>query len=411
MKFYLLFLILLCSHTSLHSQEFIVGAASRSINPDKDSLYIAGGKPNRLFIDVHDSLYVKAVYIENISTHVVLLTFDCIGLMYPTLLEIRDEVKRSIPAINPSNIVMSSTHTHSGPDVVGIWGKNYSSTGVNEKHMGKIVKMAVISIKEAFEKRKSATMEYAMGVFGKNWVKNISEPDEIDRELSSIRFKDENYHSIATLTNFACHPTIMDDASTSASADYLWGYYNYLDSIQGGVNMFFQGSIGGWIQPEDVPSSFENAMYYGKSLGNYVYSILSNSTINLSGKLEIRSKTVSLPMKNPIFSMLSKDGVIKRNFGDNVISEIITLRIGDAQFASHPGETVPAMSIATKKLMEAKGPKFIMGLSQDALGYILKPSFFIKENNIPHSEYLTGMSIGPDTMKIIMETLKELLIK
>jgi hypothetical protein len=61
--------------------------------------------------------------------------------------------------------------------------------------------------------------------------------------------------------------------------------------------------------------------------------------------------------------------------------------------------------------MEAKGPKFIMGLSQDALGYILKPSFFIKENNIPHSEYLTGMSIGPDTMKIIMETLKELLIK
>jgi hypothetical protein len=116
-------------------------------------------------------------------------------------------------------------------------------------------------------------------------------------------------------------------------------------------------------------------------------------------------------MKNPIFSMLSKDGVIKRNFGDNVTSEIITLRIGDAQFASHPGETVPAMSIATKKLMEAKGPKFIMGLSQDALGYILKPSFFIKENNIPHSEYLTGMSIGPDTMKIIMETLKELLIK
>ena len=411
MKFCLFFLIFLCSHTSIHSQEFIVGASSRSINPDNDSLYIAGGKPNRKFIDVHDSLYVKAIYINNKNTHIVLLTFDCIGLMYPTLLEIRDEVKKSIPAINPSNIIMSSTHTHSGPDVVGIWGKNYSSSGVNEKHMGKIVKMAVIAIKEAFEKRKSATMEYAMGIFGNDWVKNISEPDEIDRELSAIRFRDENHHSIATLTNFACHPTIMDDASTFASADYLWGYYNYLDSIQGGVNMFFQGAIGGWIQPEDVPSSFENAMYYGSSLGKYVYSMLSNPTVNLSSKLEIESKTVSFPMKNPVFSMLSKAGVIKRNFGENVTSEITTLIIGEAQFASHPGETVPAMSIETKKMMKGKGPKFVMGLSQDALGYILKPSFFIKENNIPHSEYLTGMSIGPDTMNIIMETLKSMLIK
>jgi hypothetical protein len=69
------------------------------------------------------------------------------------------------------------------------------------------------------------------------------------------------------------------------------------------------------------------------------------------------------------------------------------------------------MSFATKKLMKVKGPKFIMGLSQDALGYILKPSFFVKKNKIPHSEYLTGMSIGPDTMNIIMETLEELLEK
>lgn len=394
-----------------HAQEFLVGASSKTINPDKDSLYIAGGKPNRPFIDVHDNLYVKAIYVGNKNSHTVLLTFDCIGLMYPALLEIREEVKRTIPAINPSNIVMSSTHTHAGPDVVGIWGKNYSSSGVNEVHMKKIVKMATVAIKEAYEKRKYATMEYAMGVFGNDWVKNISEPDEIDREVSTIRFKDQNHQSIATLTNFACHPTIMDDATVSASADYLWGYYHYLDSIQGGVNMFFQGAIGGWIQPEDVPSSFENAMYYGSALGKYVYSMLSNPTVNLSSKLEIESKTVSFPMKNPVFSMLSKAGVIKRNFGENVTSEITTLIIGEAQFASHPGETVPAMSIETKKMMNGKGPKFVMGLSQDALGYILKPSFFIKENNIPHSEYLTGMSIGPDTMNIIMETLKSLLIK
>lgn len=75
------------------AQSFVVGASSRNINPDNDSLYMAGGNPNRPFIDVHDSLYAKAVFIENKEQHVIILTFDCIGLMYPALLEIREEVK------------------------------------------------------------------------------------------------------------------------------------------------------------------------------------------------------------------------------------------------------------------------------------------------------------------------------
>lgn len=210
------------------------------------------------------------------------------------------------------------------------------------------------------------------------------------------------------LTNFACHPTIMDDATTAASADYIWGYYRYLDSAQGGVNVFFQGPIGGWVQPEDVPSSFDNALHYGQELGSYVFNQLKKSTQNRSSTIQFTSKTISFPMVNPGFRMLSKAGVIERNFGETVDSEITSFRIGDAQFATHPGETVPAMGIETKKLMTGTGPKFVIGLGQDALGYILKPTFFNKENKIPHSEYLTGMSIGPETMGIIMNTLKEL---
>jgi hypothetical protein len=201
----------------------------------------------------------------------------------------------------------------------------------------------------------------------------------------------------------------MDDATTAASADYIWGYYRYLDSAQGGVNMFLQGAIGGWIQPEEVPSSFENALHYGSSLGKYVYSILSTPSKNKSNNIRFNSKTVVFPMKNQGFSMLSKAGVIKRKFGETVESEIACFSIGDANFATHPGETVPAMGLETKSWMKGTGPKFVMGLSQDALGYILKPSFFVKENKIPHSEYLTGMSIGPDTMKMIMDTIKILL--
>lgn len=99
----------------------------------------------------------------------------------------------------------------------------------------------------------------------------------------------------------------------------------------------------------------------------------------------------------------------KRDFGKTVSSEITYFNIGEASFATHPGETCPALGFATKELMNNKGPKFVLGLSQDALGYIIKPSFFDVSKNIPHSEYLRGMSIGPATMEIILSNLKTII--
>ena len=391
------------------AQDFLAGAATRTINPEKDSLYLAGGKANRPFIDVHDNLYVKAMVVSNRTNNITLLTFDCIGLLYPQLQAIRSRIKAELPLIDPEHIVMSSTHTHSGPDVVGIWGKDLAHSGVNDKHMQLIVDRAVEAIKEATQARKPVNISFGSGSFGEDWVKNISEPNELDRSVSIIQLTDLNGKNIAMLTNFACHPTIMDDASTAASSDYVWGYYKYLDSAQGGVNMFLQGAIGGWIQPEGVPHTYEQANYYGTSLGKYVFGLTKNK--NASKNINFNSIKVDFPLSNPSFQMLSKAGIIKRDFGKTVSSEIAYFNIGDASFATHPGETCPALGLATKELMNNKGPKFVLGLSQDALGYIVKPSFFDLSKNIPHSEYLTGMSIGPATMGIILSNLKMLIKK
>lgn len=407
-KIFFLILFFLLQLTST-AQDFLAGAASRTINPEKDSLYLAGGKANRLFIDVHDNLYVKAVVLSNSNNNLTILTFDCIGLLYPQLQAIRSRIKAELPSIDPEHIVMSSTHTHSGPDVVGIWGKDLAHSGVNDKHMQLIVDRAVEAIKEATEARKPVTITFGSGSFGEDWVKNISEPAELDRSVSIIKFSDSKGKNIAMLTNFACHPTIMDDASTAASSDYVCGYYKYLDSAQGGVNMFLQGAIGGWVQPEGVPHTYDYANYYGSSLGKYAYELKKNKST--SKNIFFTSAKLNFPLANPSFQMLSKAGIIKRDFGKTVSSEIAYFTIGDACFATHPGETSPALSLATKSLMDNKGPKFILGLSQDALGYIVKPSFFDLSNKIPHSEYLTGMSIGPATMGIILSNLKTLIKK
>jgi len=90
---------------------------------------------------------------------------------------------------------------------------------------------------------------------------------------------------------------------------------------------------------------------------------------------------------------------------DSVATEVAVFRIGNAYFATHPGETVPAMSLATKKMMQTDGPKFVMGLGMDAMGYILKPEFFDPEKKIPHAGYLCSMSAGKETAPMIMAVL------
>ncbi len=392
-----------------NSQSLHAGAAQHTLHPMQDSLYFAGAERNRKFIDVEDGLYVKAVALERGDTSMAILTFDCIGLMYPELVRIRERVKQLIPGFTTEHLVMSSTHTHTGPDVVGLWGKDQMSSGINDIFLDSLVEWSAKTVSMAWQSRVPVSIDLATGQFGEDWVRNISEPELIDRTVSVIRLRDSINRNIATLTNFACHPTILIGVTKGGSADYVAGYYQYLDSVQGGVNLFLQGAIGGWVQPEDVPRAYANAIHYGRELGRYTSAIICQGIRSSTDRLVLRRQTLNLPVRNEGFRLLSQIGVIKRTFAETVPTEIACFRIGDALFATHPGETSPALSLTTRSLMQNSGPRFVLGLGMDALGYILKPTYFVPKNLIPHSPYLTSMSLGPDTFPEVENALKILL--
>jgi len=121
------FALFIGSKTGLLAQSpatgLMVGAASGSITP-LTACYLAGYGGAGMSVGVHDSLYAKAVVITGQGGSVALLTLDCIGLMHPEVEIIRQKVAKLLPSanFNPGNIVVSSTHTHLGPDVVGLWG-------------------------------------------------------------------------------------------------------------------------------------------------------------------------------------------------------------------------------------------------------------------------------------------------
>jgi hypothetical protein len=85
----LLFLSLLISCTFKTTESVLtVGVSSAPINPPIGA-YIAGDKQNRKFTAIHDSLYAKAVVFTKGDEQLAIITFDCIGLLYPDVQRIR----------------------------------------------------------------------------------------------------------------------------------------------------------------------------------------------------------------------------------------------------------------------------------------------------------------------------------
>ncbi len=402
-----LFILLLSLPAFCLAQDFMVGASQAPVNPAIQS-YIAGHTQNRKFTGIRDSLFAKAVVVSTEESNITILTVDCIGLLYPQLQDIRKIVQQEASGINASHIVLSSTHTHAGPDVVGLWGPDLMHSGVDSTYIGFLVKTAARQIITAWNNRKITKAVYGEGIHGEGWVFNISESAELDRSVTVLQFIDKAGKSVASLTNFACHPTFVDAVHHEVSADYPQGFYRKMNRSLGGVNLFIQGAIGGWVQPENEPQTFEQAYFRGSELADKTISLLQHSIQVKGNSIGFSSRIFDLPVENAGFSQLSQAGVINRKIDSGVTTEIAWFSMGNAQFATHPGETVPAMSYASKDLMKAGGPKFVMGLSMDALGYILKPSFFDSSKNIPHSKYLCSMSVGPQTSSIVMKVLREL---
>jgi hypothetical protein len=380
------------------------GASAAPINPPIGS-YIAGHTQNRKFKAIHDNLMAKAVVLSDGRETVAILTLDCIGLLKPEIDKISSMAARE-SGVPVNRIIVSSTHTHAGPDVVGIWGPDYQHSGVDSVYMDFLVRTAADQIIKAYENRVPVTLRAAAGQYEGRWFDNICK-EELDRNVSVIALKDQAGSMVATLTNFACHPTFLDANFDVVSADFPAGFYDKMNKNFSGVHLYLQGPIGGWVQPIDENPSIELASQRGREFAEYVIQLIGRSEQQDNSEIEYAETAVVLPVENLNWRKLSSAGIIKREFKDSVRTKVSWLAIGDVRFATHPGETTPWLGLETRKMLKGK-PGFVLGLSQDALGYILKPEFFTDKTRL-HADYLTSMSLGPKTSQIILESLERII--
>ncbi|MEE4283175.1 MAG: neutral/alkaline non-lysosomal ceramidase N-terminal domain-containing protein [Pseudomonadales bacterium] len=385
------------------AQTYRVAAGSVDITP-AEGTYLAGYGPDRKSTGAADAIHIKAALVKTGSDLLALLTIDCIGLTRPDILAIETGIAQKIPE---AKVVVSSTHTHAGPDVVGIWGPAFWRSGRDEEYIAQLVETAVALVARTATQLQPATSRLASAELPLAWVENVSEPELLDRRLAVMQFVDRKGASLLTLVNYACHPTVLGPENTEVSADYVAGFYQKLTSELGGEHLFLQGAIGGWVQPLQGDRSHELALAHGESLAAAVIDLLADAQNNAYAPLVFRQQQVDVPLHNWGFRLLMWLGVLDRQTYDGAMrTSVAWFKIGEAEFVTHPGETSPAYSLASRELMDTRH-SFVLGLSQDAMGYILKPEYFADDAAYPHAEYLTSVSVGATAGPLIMQAVKE----
>ncbi|HUY63687.1 MAG TPA: hypothetical protein VMV14_04140 [Acidimicrobiales bacterium] len=313
---------------------------------------------------------------------------------------------QSATAIPASQILAQSTHTHNGPDDLGIWG------GVPTDYLAEVASGTEHAILSAVAAEVPAHVSWATrdmtgfsGTFGPSDTSdNIGDTTDypMDEQLRMLQARSLSTGAVvATLLNYSTHATVYGPLD-KVSPDWPGAAATYLEGDQvGDAGTGFPGSVAvvtvgamGHTWPAAIPSgkaapdapagSDANAPAdsYGDAVAHQGIEALAAGATVLAGPAQVGGKSSSLTVVNDNPLLLATLLVPTQTgyhvyrketppYGavDALITEAQFLRLGDLALMSAPGEPYPAIEATMSK--EVGAPVvFPFGLANDQLGYV-----------------------------------------
>jgi hypothetical protein len=374
------------------SSDLLAGAASRVITPQKP-VYLAGLKGNRLSDGVHDDLFARALLLQQGDTTLILAGLDVIGYPRRYVLDVQNALRqRGVPA---EHVILCSTHQHSGPDTIGIWGPSPTETGVDPEYMDFLAGQIVEAIAEAYAARRPANVALGVGTVPPGVVRNVRIPGYFDDALRVLRFTDAEGETIATLVNATAHPETLWSDNTKLTADYPQHIYRIVEQRLGGMALFVNGALGGMVTVDARANTFEEAERIGSAVADTAVRAAREAQPVENPTLRVQRRVFATALDNERFRAGVAAGVIPlASDGGTFDTEVNLIRIGRAvAMATVPGELLPKLGFWIRDAARERlgvATCFLLGLANDELGYILAEEDF----DLPLYQYERSMSVG-----------------
>ena len=419
------------------------GAARGSIAPRaedlKDGVFLGGfgSYRQRRATGVHDEPFCRAIALGDGDAAFVVAALDLVGASGPLLQSIREQASR-LTRLSASRILIACTHSHASPDMQGLWG------GTPAAYEDYVARQAAGAIQSAFRAMSLAGASVATSALG-GVVRNRRGWPETDTTLTTLRFATPTGAPIATLVNYACHPTASGPANTEVSRDWCGYAADAAEAALGGVAVYVNGAVGD-VNPA-TDGGFEHAASLGEAVARAAVASL-DSAEPLSGTVDVRTEPLLLPVNferlsqrvqdtvaraGPAFAVLSKAGgmraasialhaagradlaqmvaalegftqrkLVQRNGRTFLPTHCGYLRIGDdVEGFAAPGEVLSRLSMPLRASLGARHRLFF-GLTHDTLGYFIPEDEWMTGRN---NNYEESVSMGKHGGTVLAEAL------
>ncbi|MEW4568789.1 neutral/alkaline non-lysosomal ceramidase N-terminal domain-containing protein [Tautonia sp. JC769] len=446
--------------TAQEADALLVGFGKADITPevgaDAPTVFVAGYGQDRRATGVHDPIWSRAVVLRHRSQTIALVSVDLVGVQ----LELVESARTRLNDI--TYVLVSSTHNHEGPDVIGLWGPSPVVSGVDRAYLEQVEDGIVASVRSA-----EAALAPAVASYGtaedEALLADSRDPVVKDGVLRVLRFDpaEGNGPPIGLLVQWNCHPENLGSQNTLITADFPKATVRTLEARHGCPVAYFTGAIGGLMSAaEDVLTRPDGTFYeegdfafadaYGVAIADLADRAIAGSSPIPLTPFAVSSVSVWLPLENPLYRLARAAGVLDR-MGDRwtgdpytpgrslgrrnilgplaVRTEVAGLRLGALHVAAIPGELYPEL-VAGRVEDPADpnadfpdapiepsvldtlpdGPVLILGLANDEVGYIIPRRQWDREPPFAYgrdkAQYGEVNSIGPQAAPILLHALQ-----
>lgn len=347
---------------------------------------------------LHD-LWVKALVLEDSNgKKAVIISSDLLGFPKNVSDNIRDRVKSKF-GFNRDQILLNSSHTHSGPvlrDALSdIYQLDKDQLESIKQYSSLLEDQVVNLVGEAIRNIEPAEL-YAQNGVTRFQVNRRNNNQNLLTQLSELKGPNDYAVPVIKVVNahgdikaiafgYSCHPTVL--SGYQWSGDYPGFAQIEIERSHPGVTALFFQCAGADQNP--LPrNTIPLARQYGRELAAAVERLLEEEMRQLPPGLVTTYSEINLPLETPpseeeLIKMAKNFTVayqkrwaermlIKVKSGEKLISSypypIQVWTIGDLPLVSLGGELLVEYSIKIKQML---GPDaFIFGYSNDVMNYI-----------------------------------------
>lgn len=361
---------------------------------------------------VLDELVAQCAVFEDGGRWAVVIRADILGFHPDSVARVRAGVaaRTEIPG---DHVLLSGSHTHSGPAVADIAGMGQ----VDEAYLRTMENAVIGAVVSASRRARPVVLGVGRGnVSGVSFIREGDGQNALTRDPDVTVLKiapAESEDTLAVLVNFACHPTVLVSDNYLLSADYPGRIRRFVEHTLGAKTLFLQGACGD-INPfwrkvrgglASRASGYDEIDRIGRVVGAEVLKVSELTPAASASGIASVLTTVALPTTEPERAQLEEMASTAEAFldseaalsakwpelnwirryrdwartmlgllgagayPDHIDCPVHILRIGDALLVGVAAEVFSEIGVTVKEAL-GRDRTFFVGYSDGCIGYI-----------------------------------------